>query len=168
MKQIIAFTFLVATLAGCYKENGEPLREFPEFELGTEYDTIPCKSITQRNRASFGDGSSQAYTTNDNGSYFLTDRTFSSDIYQFEGDFFLRPDKDAYYTTTTNEYNSKKMRFFVKKRYPNRTYLCEPGKKMYVELTSSSTNYYFCGGTFFNRDDNTDSVVVTHAQFNQY
>jgi hypothetical protein len=168
MKQLFYTLLLIAAASSCYKDNGEPLRKFTEFELGTSYDTIPCESITSRNEATFGNGSSQRYTTEDKGSYFLTERIFSSDIYQFEGDFFLKPNRSAYYTTTTEQYDSKNMRLFVKRRYPERNYLCKPGEKLYVEITPSGINYYFCGGTFINVNDNTDSIVVAHAQFNHY
>lgn len=167
MKQLFYTLIIFATLSGCYKDNGEPLRKFTEFDLGTSYDTIPCQTTTVRNEATFGDGSSQDFTTLDNGSYFITERIFNSDLYVFEGDFFIDPDRSAYYNTTTNDYDSKKMRFFVKKRYPNRTYICESGRKMYVKLdeTGDGKAFYFCGGTFFNVTDATDSVVVSHAQF---
>ena len=167
MKYILYSFLFFVTISSCYKDNGEPLRKFTEFSLGTSYDTIPCKTATVRNEATFGDGSSQRFTTSDNGSYFLTDRIFSSNPYQFEGDFFLDPDRSAFYWTTRDQYDAKHMRLFVKKRYPNRTYICEPGKKMYVELDDLGRGkaFYFCGGTFFNVTDATDSVVVSYAQF---
>ncbi len=167
MKHLLYTLIIFATLSSCYKDNGEPLRKFTEFDLGILFDSIPCRNTTTRNQASFRDYDTQRFSTTDNGSYFLAERYFNSDLFEFEGDFFIDPDRSAYYVTTNDQYNSKTMRFFVKRRYPNRTYICEPGKKMYVELDSIGDGkaFYFCGGTFFNVIDNADSVVVNHAEF---